>query len=79
MVAHIVQFGTATDQEPVLGFMCPPSLKFTAVVSSFLPTANTCINSISLPHPTRDHPLPQQEQLFSLYDLAFCNAYFGNV
>lgn len=79
MLAHIMQFGTATDQEPVLGFMCPPSLKFTPVVSSFLPTANTCINSITLPHPTRDHPLPQQEQLFSLYDLAFCNTYFGNV
>ena len=74
-----MQFGTGTDQEPVLGFVFPPSLKFTPVLSSFLPTANTCINSITVPHPTRDCPLPQQEQLFDLFDLAFLNTYFGNV
>jgi hypothetical protein len=78
-LAHIMQFGTGTDEEPVLGFMCPPSLNFTPVFSSFLPTANMCINRITIPHPTRDHPLPQQEQLFGLYDLAFLNTYFGNL
>lgn len=77
-LAHIMQFGTGADQEPVLGFVCPPSLKFTPV-TSFLPMANTCINSITIPHPTRDNPLPQQEQLFGLYDFAFLNTYFGNV
>ena len=77
-LASILQFSTAADEEPVLGFGTEPSLKFYEVVYSFLPTANTCSCCLQLPRPSIDVPLPGNQDLFSLYDLAFVNAYFGH-
>lgn len=62
----------------MLGFELHPSLIFTEVIPSFIPTANTCSNTLYLPHATRSKPLPETEALFDLYDYAFVNAYFGN-
>ena len=75
----ILQFITGAEEEPILGFTIKPSLQFVPVQQSFLPTANTCINALTLPRPTALHQLPTAAQLFSLYDLAFSNSYFGNV
>ena len=76
---NILEFGTCTDQEPVLGFFLQPTLNFFEVTTTFIPTANTCTNAINLPRPTIDIPLPGTEELFNLYDYAFMNAYFGNL
>jgi hypothetical protein len=78
---HILQFVSATDQEPPLGFSTKPSIVFpsstTSGAWSFIPTSNTCANMLNLPCPTSEIPLPNEEKLFEVYDMAFCNAYFG--
>ncbi len=79
---HILQFVTGADDEPPLGFGLSPSIVFTEVDNyspwSFIPSANTCANTLYLPRcvSTR-YPLPQE--LFDIYDMAFANAYFGKV
>ena len=79
---HILQFTTATDEEPVLGFAEEPSIHFVSSISSgkwsFIPTANTCANTLYLPCPDDDIALPAENELFEVYDMAFSNAYFGN-
>lgn len=79
---HILQFTTATDEEPVLGFATDPSIQFVSSKSSskwsFIPTANTCGNTLHLPCPDHSVALPVEVELFEVYDMAFCNAYFGN-
>jgi hypothetical protein len=79
---HILQFTTATDEEPVLGFADEPSIHFVPSASSakwsFIPTANTCANTLYLPCPGHDVSLPVENMLFEVYDMAFSNAYFGN-
>lgn len=77
-LGHVFQFATGTDEEPVLGFVLHPSLRFVEVTTSFIPTANTCINCLNLPRPSVDIPLPSQDMLFNLYDHAFVNAFFGH-
>ena len=47
------------------------------IVPGFTPTAHTCVNVLKLPRGTLQHPLPTEERLFSIYDLAFGQAYFG--
>ncbi|XP_061188056.1 uncharacterized protein LOC133196140 [Saccostrea echinata] len=74
---HILQFVTGASEEPVLGFFLHPSIEFVCAMNSFLPTANTCSNSLKLPRPTGDLPLPSHTDLFNLYDYAFSNTYFG--
>ncbi len=78
---HILQFVSGTDQEPPLGFYTKPSIVFpsstTSGAWSFILTSNTCANMLHLPCPTREIPLPTEEKLFEVYDMAFCNAYFG--
>ena len=87
-LGHILQFVTGSDEEPPLGFSVAPSIVFVEAASHgtnphtecpFLPTANTCANTLSLPRRTNDSLLPSEEQLFNLYDLAFANAYFGKL
>ena len=78
-LAHILQFATSTDEEPLLGFMVPPSIRFQEFTQSFLPTANTCINAMTLPHASIAIQLPSEQKLWETYDEAFLNAYFGNV
>ena len=77
-LGHILQFATSTDEEPMLGFAMPPSIKFHEFTKSFLPTANTCINVLTLPHGSITIPLPCDEKLFEMFDEAFLNPYFGN-
>ncbi|XP_052242055.1 uncharacterized protein LOC127852211 [Dreissena polymorpha] len=78
-LGHILQFATGTDEEPMLGFSIHPSIEFVEVQanSSFIPTANTCINCIKLPRPSLEVKLPADTELFSLYDYAFMNSFYG--
>ena len=95
-LSHILQFATASAEEPVLGFKLAPSLEFIlpteikatsqqgsseeehpSVEGGFLPLAHTCTNVLELPRPTNQIPLPPMERLFTLYDLAFSQPFFG--
>lgn len=91
-LSHILQFATGAAVEPVLGFVLTPSLKFilpkemavsspedgqASVAASFLPFAHTCSNILELPRATSNYSLPSMEKLFDLYDVAFCQSYFG--
>lgn len=67
-LANILTFVTGTDEEPVLGFHIHPSIQFHEVQDSFLPSASTCIGCLRL---------PETEKLFSFYDMAFLNTFFG--
>lgn len=76
----ILQFATSCDEEPLLGFKIAPSIRFAEVMTSFLPTANTCINSMTLPYASHtSKQLPAEDVLFGLYDEAFFTHHFGNV
>ena len=76
---HILRFVTGVEDEPVLGFSMAPSIAFADVEDSFLPTANTCINCLTLKRPTVGTPLPTTEVLYNVFDYAFSNAYFGKI
>ncbi|XP_071947526.1 uncharacterized protein [Antedon mediterranea] len=78
-LGHLLQFVTGTDEEPVLGFVLHPQIVFTETAGSFLPSANTCINSMQLPRPGLTCSLPPKDTLFNMYDLAFSQQFFGNV
>ena len=43
----------------------------------FMPTCHTCSNTLDLPRGNAVLPLPSDNELFELYDLAFKNSYFG--
>ncbi|XP_070556010.1 G2/M phase-specific E3 ubiquitin-protein ligase-like isoform X2 [Ptychodera flava] len=75
----ILQFVTGAEDEPVLGFRITPSVEFVEMTQSYLPTANTCINRLTLPRPTIEQQLLPTRQMYDLYDLAFSNRFFGNV
>ena len=75
----ILEFGTGADSEPVLGFSLMPSLHFFELSTAFIPTANTCTNSINIPRPSILKPLPDEGGLFHLFDHAFMNSCFGTV
>ncbi|VDI19251.1 Hypothetical predicted protein, partial [Mytilus galloprovincialis] len=57
---NVLQFDTGSKEEPVLGFTLNPFIDFVEVKqgSSFLPTANTCINTMQLPRPSLLIDLP---------------------
>lgn len=78
-LVHILQFATGAEEEPILGFTIHPSLVFVEATTTFLPTANTCTCCLRLPHATNELPLPPSQELHSLYDLAFLNAFFGHI
>ena len=87
-LGHILQFVTGTDEEPPPGFGVAPCIEFVEATSygrnplteyTFLPTANTCANTLYLPGRGKDVLLPSEGQLFNLYDLAFAIAFFGNL
>jgi len=42
-----------------------------------MPTAHTCSNTLDLPRGNAVLPLPSDDELFQLYDLAFKNNFFG--
>ena len=74
---------------PVISFVIPNEITKVAdgvkssqeidVQGNFIPTAHTCGNILSLPRPTQQLILPSTERLFSLYDLAFSQDYFGKI
>ena len=78
-LSHILQFATGAEEEPVLGFSIHPSIVFVDAENGFVPTANTCINSLKLVRPTISKPLPSEYALFKVFDYAFLNSYFGNL
>ena len=75
----ILRFATGAENEPILGFSIHPSIAFVEAQKGFVPTANTCINLLQLPRATPRLPKPAPEELFNVYDLAFANAFFGNL
>ena len=96
-LSHILQFATASAEEPVLGFKLAPSLEFVhprevnevtsqpgaseeqqpLIKHDFLPSAHTCTNVLQLPRPTDYIAMPPMERLYTLYDLAFSQPFFG--
>ena len=77
---YILQFATSSDEEPLTGSQLAPKIRFCEVTTSFLPTANTCINVMTLPYASPSStPLPPDNDLFDLYDEAYASVYFGNV
>ena len=80
-LGHILKFVIGTDEEPVLGFALHPSTSFVEAESEskMIPTASSCINQLRLPRPSVGLKLLEESKLFSLYDYAFTNDYFGQV
>lgn len=82
-LGHILHFVTGTDEEPPLGFTISPSIEFPRSEDSrawsFLPMANTCSNTLHLPRcvSSNNCQLPDDKDLFQMYDFAFCSAFFG--
>lgn len=82
---HILQFVTGSDEEPPLGFAVHPCIQFGDATGerssywSYLPTANTCANTLYIPKCPRDSTLPSEDDLFKAYDFAFVSAYFGHM
>lgn len=82
-LSHILQFATGTDEEPPLGFSIPPTIEFPqsegSSAWSFLPMANTCSNTLHLPRcvSSQNCQLPDDKELFQMYDYAFCSSFFG--
>lgn len=75
---HILRFTTGAETEPLLGFRIPPSVSFAETgKGKFIPTSNSCINQLVLPRAGNSYKLPNEKELFRLYDYAFLNAYFG--
>ena len=69
---NILQFSTASKNEPVLGYAVTPRTEFAL---SLFPTANMCINKLTL---VIGDKLPaDQEIMFNVFDLAFLNSHFG--
>ena len=46
-------------------------------IADFIPKSHTCSNMLQLPYGSATIPLPSDEELFEIYDLAFKNSYFG--
>ena len=80
-LGKILQFATGVDEEPPLGFSFPPGIHFNVAANTnkwaFVPTANTCTQTMFLPRGAHECPLPLEEDLFDIYDNAFNNVYFG--
>lgn len=81
-LGDILQFVTGSNEEPLLGFAIDPSIQFHEVLDAvtkwfFVPTANSCSQTLCLPTASLHCRLPEEEQLFEVYDHAFKNTYFG--
>ena len=78
-MGDVLTFVTGSDEESVLGCEIHPSIYFTvAVEGNFLPTVNVCINRITL---KRVDDITQKfpDNLFTIFDYAFANAYYRNI
>lgn len=76
-LGDILSFVSGCDEEPVLGFTVHPSIHFSEVVDTYLPTSNTCVNVLNLARPSTLEHVPTEETLFKMYDYAFANNYYG--
>ena len=77
-MGDVLTFVTGSDEEPALGYEIHPSIYFTvAVEGNFLPTLNVCINRLTL---KRVDGITQKfpDNLFTIFDHAFANAYYRN-
>ncbi|XP_063397675.1 uncharacterized protein LOC134681988 [Mytilus trossulus] len=72
----ILRFATGTEEEPALGYSIDPSIQFVEG-TSFMPTANTCINKMNLTIPDSNEVSVGKDFLFNLFDYAFSNTFFG--
>ncbi|XP_066921335.1 uncharacterized protein [Clytia hemisphaerica] len=77
VLADILRFTTGSEEEPLLGYGIHPTLKILPVLSSFLPTSNTCINQLQLYTETMTIPLLKENELFSKFDVSFLHREFG--
>ena len=78
-LVDVLTFATESDDEPVLGYEINPSIYFAlAVEGIFFFTANVCINLLTL---ERVDDIAQKfpDNLFTIFDYAFANAYYGNI
>ena len=78
-MGDVLTFVTGSYEEPVLGYEIHPSIYFTvAVEGNFLPTVNVCINCLTL---KRVDDITQKfpDNLFTIFDYAFANAYYRNI
>lgn len=79
----LLKFATGACEEPCLGFGIHPCIDFVESSDSnkwsFIPTASTCINKIFLPTGSRNAELPNEDELFEIYDSAFTDRYFGKL
>ena len=78
-MGDVLTFVTGSDEESVLGYEIHPSIYFTvAVEGNFLPTVNVCINRLTL---KRVDDITQKfpDNLFTIFDYAFANAYYRNI
>ena len=75
---HILRCTAGAETEPFLGFQIAPSITLVESGSEkFLPTSNSWINQLVLPIAGNLCKLPNEKDLFDLYDYAFLNSYFG--
>ena len=76
-MGDVLTFVTGYDKEPVLGYEIHPSIYFTvAVEGNFLP--NVYINRLKLKR-VDDITQKFSDNLFTIFDYAFANAYYGNI
>ncbi len=75
----ILEFATSADEEPLLGFELAPSIVFTDSLGpkAFHPMANTCISRMTMPRPSDLVKMPEEKDLFEMYDMAFSNTFYG--
>ena len=71
-----LRFVTSTDEEPFLGFKTDPFRRFHEEQDSYLPTASTWVNSLTVPCPNHINKLPKAKELFELYEYAFANTFY---
>ena len=78
-MGDVLTLVTGSDEESVLGYEIHPSIYFAvAVEGNFLPTINVCINRLTL---KRVDDITQKfpDNLFTILDYVFANAYYGNI
>ncbi|XP_068704511.1 uncharacterized protein [Montipora foliosa] len=90
-LSSVLIFTTGAAEAPVLGFAIQPCIRFVGEQPKlsevllnpnryrYLPTAHTCTNVLLLPIGTLTSELPETEDLFQIYDVAFANTHFGVV
>eukprot|EP00794_Sanderia_malayensis_P001678 gene1678-1871_t len=80
---NLLKFATGACKEPCLGFSIHPCIDFVQSTDGnkwpFIPTASTCTNKIYLPSGSRNAELPNEDELFEIYDFAFTDRYFGKL